>query len=157
MKPGTIDRRIFPPPPGPGGRRSWERFRMREQRKEKELSSRAKVEARSRAETSRGTCCFFLPAAKTIQALACAGCFLLLISCSSKPDPSTLVMIIESSPTNLDPRIGLDAQSERIDDLIFDDLLTRGNNLDVAPGLAERWDIPDPLTYIFHLHHGVRF
>ena len=51
-------------------------------------------------------------------------------------------MIIESSPTNLDPRIGLDAQSERIDDLIFDDLLTRGNNLDVAPGLAERWDIP---------------
>ena len=42
-------------------------------------------------------------------------------------------MIIESSPTNLDPRIGLDAQSERIDDLIFDDLLTRGNNLDVPP------------------------
>ena len=34
-------------------------------------------------------------------------------------------MIIESSPTNLDPRVGLDAQSERIDDLIFDDLLTR--------------------------------
>ncbi|MBZ5652009.1 MAG: ABC transporter substrate-binding protein, partial [Acidobacteriia bacterium] len=66
-------------------------------------------------------------------------------------------MIIESSPTNLDPRIGLDAQSERIDDLIFDDLLTRGGNLDVAPGLAERWDIPDPLTYVFHLHRGVKF
>src|SRR6185312_5277098 len=82
---------------------------------------------------------------------------LVLASCSRKPDSNTLVMIIESSPTNLDPRVGLDAQSERIDDLIFDDLLTRGNNLDVAPGLAERWDIPDPVTYIFHLHHGVRF
>jgi peptide/nickel transport system substrate-binding protein len=80
-----------------------------------------------------------------------------LLSCSSRPDPSTLVMLIESSPTNLDPRVGVDAQSERIDNLIFDDLLSRGNNLDVAPGLAERWEIPDPLTYVFHLHHGVKF
>ena len=80
-----------------------------------------------------------------------------LLSCSNKPDPDTLVMLIESSPTNLDPRVGVDAQSERIDDLIFDDLLSRGDNLDVAPGLAERWEIPDPLTYIFHLHHGVKF
>ena len=80
-----------------------------------------------------------------------------LLCCSGKPDPNTLVMIIESSPTNLDPRIGIDAQSERIDNLIFDDLLSRGDDLNVAPGLAERWEIPDPLTYIFHLHRGVRF
>jgi peptide/nickel transport system substrate-binding protein len=80
-----------------------------------------------------------------------------LLSCSAKSDPDTMVMLIESSPTNLDPRIGIDAQSERIDNLIFDDLLSRGSNLDVAPGLAERWDIPDPLTYIFHLHHPVIF
>jgi peptide/nickel transport system substrate-binding protein len=66
-------------------------------------------------------------------------------------------MIIESSPTNLDPRVGIDAQSERIDSLIFDDLLSRGDDLNVAPGLAERWEIPDPLTYIFHLHRGVKF
>jgi peptide/nickel transport system substrate-binding protein len=80
-----------------------------------------------------------------------------LLSCSSKPDLNTLVMIIESSPTNLDPRVGLDAQSARIDALIFDGLLTRGDNLNVVADLAERWDIPDPLTYIFHLHRGVRF
>jgi peptide/nickel transport system substrate-binding protein len=80
-----------------------------------------------------------------------------LLSCSAKPDPNTLVMIIESSPTNLDPRVGQDAQSQRIYNLIFDDLLSRGDHLDVAPGLAERWEIPDPLTYIFHLHHSVKF
>src|SRR2546426_8303930 len=80
-----------------------------------------------------------------------------LSSCSSQPDPNTLVMIIESSPTNLDPRIGLDAQSERIDELLFDDLCTRDEHLNVQPGLAERWDIPDPLTYVFHLHQGVKF
>jgi peptide/nickel transport system substrate-binding protein len=79
------------------------------------------------------------------------------LSCSAKPEPNTLVMLIESSPANLDPRVGVDAQSERIDNLIFDDLLSRGENLDVAPGLAERWEIPDPLTYTFHLHHGVVF
>lgn len=87
-------------------------------------------------------------------------CFLSLfslLSCSTRPDPNTLVMVIESSPTNLDPRVGIDAQSERIDNLIFDDLLSRGEDLNVAPGLAERWEIPDPLTYIFHLHRGVRF
>jgi peptide/nickel transport system substrate-binding protein len=80
-----------------------------------------------------------------------------LISCSARPDPNTLVMIIESSPTNLDPRVGLDAQSERIDDLLFDDLLNRDDQLNVQPGLAERWEIPDPKTYVFHLHHGVKF
>jgi peptide/nickel transport system substrate-binding protein len=80
-----------------------------------------------------------------------------LVSCATKPDPNTLVMIIESSPTNLDPRVGIDGFSERIDILIFDDLLSRGEDLNVAPGLAERWDVPDPLTYVFHLHRGARF
>jgi peptide/nickel transport system substrate-binding protein len=66
-------------------------------------------------------------------------------------------MIIETSPINLDPRVGIDAWSERIDNLIFDDLLSRGDDLNVAPGLAERWETPDPLTYVFHLHQGAKF
>src|SRR5882724_1966683 len=115
------------------------------------------MEARSRAETRRGTLRLPLSLSRVLQALACAACLALTLSCASKPNPNTLVMIIESSPTNLDPRVGLEAQSERIDDLIFDDLLTRDTHFNVAPGLAERWDIPDPLTYIFHLHHGVKF
>jgi peptide/nickel transport system substrate-binding protein len=95
--------------------------------------------------------------ARIVLPLACFAGVFALLSCSDKPDRDTLVMIIESSPTNLDPRVGLDAQSERIDNLIFDDLLSRGDDLNVAPGLAERWEIPDPLTYIFHLHPGVKF
>ena len=91
------------------------------------------------------------------SAFAALALTLSLLSCSTKPNPGTLVMIIESSPTNLDPRVGQDAQSQRIYNLIFDDLLSRGDHLDVAPGLAERWEIPDPQTYIFHLHQGVKF
>jgi peptide/nickel transport system substrate-binding protein len=80
-----------------------------------------------------------------------------LLSCSSKPDPNTLVMLIESSPTNLDPRVGVDAPSERMDSLIFDYLVVRGPDLNATPGLAERWEVPDALTYIFHLRRSVRF
>jgi peptide/nickel transport system substrate-binding protein len=80
-----------------------------------------------------------------------------ILACSSKPDRDTLVMIIESSPANLDPRVGTDGQSERIYELLFDALLTRDDHLNVQPGLAERWEIPNPLTYVFHLHPGVKF
>jgi peptide/nickel transport system substrate-binding protein len=82
---------------------------------------------------------------------------LVFTSCSRKPEPNTLVMIIESSPTNLDPRVGLDAWSQNIDGLLFDNLLARDEHLSVKPGLAERWEVPDPKTYIFHLHKGVHF
>ena len=67
-------------------------------------------------------------------------------------------MIIESSPTNLDPRVGIDAQSQRIGELIFDSLVRRKDeHFELKPWLAESWDIPDPQTYVFHLHKGVRF
>ena len=99
---------------------------------------------------------YFAPLRMTICFLL-AGGLLLTLSCSQPPDPNTLVMIIESSPTNLDPRVGIDAQSERIGELLFDALLIRDEHLNVQPGLAERWEIPDPLTYVFHLHRGVTF
>ncbi len=79
------------------------------------------------------------------------------LSCSPKPSPDTLVMIIENGPANLDPRVGTDAQSERIDMLLFDSLVRRDEHFNLQPSLAERWEIPDPLTYIFHLRSGVRF
>lgn len=85
------------------------------------------------------------------------GLLLLLTACSSRPPANTAVMIIESSPTNLDPRVGTDAQSERIDKLMFDSLVRRDEHLNLVPWVAERWEIPDPLTYIFHLRHDVGF
>ena len=145
---------MCPPPPGQSGRRFWGRSRMREERARVKQQVPRLVSARERA-------CTFARDDSVIDACfrrsSRVAFFACTISCSSKPDPNTLVMIIESSPTNLDPRVGLDAQSERIDDLIFDDLLTRDAHLNVQPGLAERWEIPDPRTYVFHLHQGVKF
>jgi len=83
---------------------------------------------------------------------------MLIISCRSpRQADGTVVFLIETSPTNLDPRIGTDAQSEHIDELLFDGLVVRDASFRVAPGLAERWDEPDPRTLIFHLHPDVRF
>lgn len=84
-----------------------------------------------------------------------------LLACSScrhaGKDAGTVTMVIESSPTNLDPRIGTDGQSEHIDSLIFDALVRRDEHFNVQPSLAQSWETPDPLTLVFHLRSGVRF
>jgi peptide/nickel transport system substrate-binding protein len=82
-----------------------------------------------------------------------------LVSCShsSHSDPSSLTFLIESSPTNLDPRFATDSQSQRIDGLLFSGLLERDNQMNFHGDLAESWSTPDPLTYVFHLRRGVRF
>lgn len=83
---------------------------------------------------------------------------LLLAGCGpSKVVGNRVTMLIESSPANLDPRVGTDAQSERIDSLLFDALVRRDPHFEIAPELATRWEQPDPLTYVFHLRSGVRF
>lgn len=83
--------------------------------------------------------------------LALAGCY------GAQRDPNTVVFLIESSPANLDPRIGTDAQSQRIDALIFDGLVARNASFQFTPALAESWEQPNPLTLVFHLRSGVKF
>ena len=88
-----------------------------------------------------------------------AFCFTLgLAGCASaRPPAQTVTMVIESSPTSLDPRIGVDGQSEHIASLIFDSLLHKNAHFALEPWLATSWDIPDPLTYRFHLRTDVHF
>ncbi len=66
-------------------------------------------------------------------------------------------MAIENSPTNLDPRMGTDAMSERIGGLIFDALVRKDEHYEMQPWLARSWEQPDPLTWVFHLREGVQF
>lgn len=80
-----------------------------------------------------------------------------LMSCAQRPARDTLVMIIEASPSNLDPRIGTDAASERIGTLLFDSLVQRDEHFNMQPALAERWEMPDAKTYVFHLRRDVKF
>jgi peptide/nickel transport system substrate-binding protein len=67
------------------------------------------------------------------------------------------VVALESSPTNLDPRLALDAVSERINQLIYSKLVRFDERLNIVPDLAESWENPDPRTYIFHLKKNALF
>ncbi len=75
----------------------------------------------------------------------------------SRPSPQTLVVGLESSPTTLDPRYATDATSSRIGRLLFRSLLRLDSNFRYVPDLAERWQVKDPLTYIFFLRPGIVF
>src|SRR5271168_1146076 len=94
--------------------------------------------------------CVFVLALVTL--LISAGC-----SYFNPVEPATLVFLMDSAPTNLDPRIGADAYSAHLDGLIFSSLVAHDAQMNVVPDVAERWEIPDPLTYVFHLRHGVKF
>jgi peptide/nickel transport system substrate-binding protein len=88
------------------------------------------------------------------------GATFLLADCGSSntsADSGTVNFLLDSAPTNLDPRIGADAYSEHVDGLIFSSLVARDARMKLVPDLAQSWDTPDPLTYIFHLRRGVKF
>jgi peptide/nickel transport system substrate-binding protein len=84
---------------------------------------------------------------------------LALSSCSRtvSTEPGVVNFLIESMPTNLDPRIGTDGPSERIDSLIFNSLVELDVHRIPHGDLAEKWELPDPVTYVFHLRGGVKF
>lgn len=85
---------------------------------------------------------------------------LTLLGCSRaapQNDSGALNFLIETMPTNLDPRIGTDAFSQHMHDLIFSSLVARDAQMNFTPDLATSWETPDPLTYIFHLRRGVHF
>lgn len=89
-------------------------------------------------------------------------CFLLPLLCLTAcrtlpPATGTATILIESSPNSLDPRIGTDAQSERINGLLYDPLFRLDAHFDPQPWLVQSVDHPDALTFTFHLRDGIRF
>jgi peptide/nickel transport system substrate-binding protein len=84
--------------------------------------------------------------------LSCTGC-------SDPPprDPNIITIAVRSGPNSLDPRLSNDEGTQRMSQLVFSPLLEHGDDLRIRPALAQRFDNPDPLTYIAYLRHGVTF
>ena len=80
-----------------------------------------------------------------------------LSSCTKPKDRDTVVIDIESSPTNLDIRIGSDAQAEHIGALIFDSVVKKDEHYNLQPAIATAWEWTDPRTLVLHIRQGVRF
>jgi peptide/nickel transport system substrate-binding protein len=75
----------------------------------------------------------------------------------TKRAPGDVVFVIESNPANLDPRYATDGTTQRIDRLIFSGLVVRDAQMNLHGDLAESWETPDPLTYVFRLKKDLKF
>ena len=73
------------------------------------------------------------------------------------PDPGIIRVDIVSSPNSLDPRVGTDEVSQRIHQLIYDQLFRIDDHLRVSPGLGTGWTQPSPTVYLVTIRRGVRF
>ncbi|PWT88210.1 MAG: hypothetical protein C5B54_10990 [Acidobacteria bacterium] len=71
--------------------------------------------------------------------------------------PDTLVVATDSSPTNLDPRIGIDKASEDFHHLLFNGLLKKDDQDRMVPDLAESFEKIGSTLFRFHLRKNVRF
>jgi peptide/nickel transport system substrate-binding protein len=76
---------------------------------------------------------------------------------SGSGNANRLVIGLKSSPTNLDPRVGNDNASGRIQDLCCSGLIKVTPELDYAPDVAASWETPDDRTIIFKLNPNAKF
>ena len=83
----------------------------------------------------------------------------LLAGCTAAEphEPGTVIVALDEGPQSLDVRIGVDATSERLFQLIYSSLVKKTRDFAVEPDLALSWEIPDPKTYIFHLRDDAYF
>src|SRR5712672_2890688 len=154
IRPCTSGRRMCRERPERRRRWCWARCVMRGE-KGSEGSGRGKGSRRSEFSARR----FTLRGVFSSASFTSLFFLLALSSCSRSvsTQPGVITFLIESMPTNLDPRIGTDGQSERIYGLIFDSLVELDAQRIPHGDLAESWETPDPITYIFHLRSRVKF
>jgi ABC-type transport system substrate-binding protein len=96
---------------------------------------------------------------RIVGVVVCLVMSIVTMGCRQKVErkDGEVVFLIESNPANLDPRYAVDGQSQRIGALIFSGLVKRDDEMNVHGDLAESWETPDALTYVFHLRKGVKF
>lgn len=84
---------------------------------------------------------------------------LLYAGCSSAPshDPDVITLAVFASPNSFDPRVGTDEVSQKVAQLVYDNLFNLDDQLRVSPGLATGWEQPNPREYIVRLRTSVRF
>ena len=72
-------------------------------------------------------------------------------------DKETLVIAFDSSPSNLDPRVGTNANDGRIWDMAASGVIKLTPTGDFTGDLADKWETPDDKTIVFHLKPNAKF
>lgn len=69
----------------------------------------------------------------------------------------SLTWAIPEDPVNLVPLGMTNTSNYWVSSLAYESLARYDKNMNIQPALAESWETPDDLTYIFHLRKGVKF
>jgi peptide/nickel transport system substrate-binding protein len=80
-----------------------------------------------------------------------------LFGCGQARPGNVIVVAMADPAINLDPRVGTDAASQKVHQLLYSTLVRIDDQLRVVPDLAESIEQPDPITYVARLRHGVLF
>jgi peptide/nickel transport system substrate-binding protein len=87
-----------------------------------------------------------------------AAILFLLAGCAPFTDAATtLTLAIDSGPASLDPRLGSDEASRRVNDLLYNGLVRLDDAARPVPDLAAGFERPDERTVVVRLRPGVLF
>ena len=96
---------------------------------------------------------------KILSLLLCVLMLFSLAACTAeKGIDAKLIFPIDNDPRFLDPQIISDVGARNIILNCFEGLVTLGENGDILPGMAEKWDVSaDGKTYVFYLRENSRW
>ncbi len=90
--------------------------------------------------------------------LACLACLTLTLAGPSwAAEEKVLTVGLSTEPVSLDPHAIATASVISMCANIFDSLVFVDEDLKTWPGLAQKWENTDPLTWVFHLRQNVKF
>lgn len=69
----------------------------------------------------------------------------------------TLTIAMAKGAMNLDPALMLDVPSADVIEQIFDSVVVYDQKTNLIPSVAESWENPEPLQWIFHIRQGITF
>jgi len=96
----------------------------------------------------------------SLATLGLALAVLLVAAVGGAQDPQpggTLRVGLQGDFTTLDPHMSTSAVDRDLYYQVYNTLVALDANLNVLPELAESWEAPDPLAYVFRLRKGVKF
>lgn len=84
---------------------------------------------------------------------------LLAASCRREPDGSAVTIAVRADVTGFFPNPPMVDESftNSVNGEVLEGLVRFDPEWRLAPAIAERWETPDELTYVFHLRAGLRF
>ena len=80
-----------------------------------------------------------------------------LLTAAAPAQANTLQLAFQGDLNALDPYALNEAFTLGVMGNVYEALTARDNDMKIVPGLAERWEVVDPLKWRFHLRRGVKF